>query len=270
MAKQAKRICQDCKSGFIAGPQARYCPVCRALYRRKPLKYPLTPEIRARLKERYDGSVPGRVGELAAELGWPKHAIKRAAGELALRRPWPPDRRPWTADEEEYLRTWAGYRSVNWIGRQLGRGGTSVRSKLKQMRLSARVRHGYSLHELAACFGVDHRVVEAWIRRGYLKVNMQGTLRRHDIHRASETAVFDFITRHREEYVLSKVDQQWFLDLVLGTANGSAQERRRRREALQAGTEKAPPPEEIAERAAELRRDWCDERGVLAGRREDV
>lgn len=267
MAEQAQRTCEDCGCGFQAGPWARWCTVCRALHRRKErLKYEITDEIVRMLRDRYDTTVRGRAAELAAQLGWPKWQIQRLAGKLGLCRPWPPDRRPWTDEEIEYLRTWAGLRTAKWIGQRIGRGETSVAVKLGRLKLSRRVRSGYSQQDLAACFGVDAHCIGRWIKRGLLKANMQGTLRQHDIQRCSEPAVLEFIRTHREEYRLDKVNQGWFLDLVLGPPVG--QDGNGRREGGRPAY--APTAQQIDQRAAHVRKGWCDEDGVLLVEPEEM
>ena len=258
MAQQAQRTCEDCGCKFLAGPWARWCPVHRPLHRGRKVKYKLTDQIARLIRDRYDSKVPGRAAEIGAEIGWPKWQVQKAAARLGVAHPWPPDRRAWTDDQVEYLQTWAGLRSPKWIGRQLGRRESSVMNKLKHLRLSWRVRGGYSQRALAACFGCDDHLVGRWIKRGLLEANMQGTLRRHDIRRVSEPAILEFIRLHREEYRLDKVDQKWFLDLVLGPGG---QNDNRRREGGR--PDYAPTARQIDQRAAEIQAGWHDENGVL-------
>jgi hypothetical protein len=75
------------------------------------------------------------------------------------------------------------------------------------------------MRELELCLGEDHHKISDWIANGWLQDRLQGT-RRHggngnDIHRIREQDIIDFIKKHPQEINLGKVDQTWFLDLVL-------------------------------------------------------
>jgi hypothetical protein len=56
-------------------------------------------------------------------------------------------------------------------------------------------------------------------KRLWLRDRLQGTRRHdghgHDIHRIREKDIVTFIQAHPQEFNLGKVDQTWFLDLVL-------------------------------------------------------
>lgn len=212
-----KRTCQDCGNSFEAGPWARWCPRCRPEHRRaKRHKYLLTDTVKQLLEERYDSKVRGRSHELARQLGWPVWAVKRTAQKLGLARPWPKDRRDWTAEEVDFLQEWTGRRSAHWIARRLGRGETSVVLKMKRLSLSRRIQDGYCVRDLCKCFGVDHHTVERWIRLGHLgELDGRHTRRgSYDELRFCEHAVFAFITRYPLEFRLDQVDQVWFMGLV--------------------------------------------------------
>jgi hypothetical protein len=75
------------------------------------------------------------------------------------------------------------------------------------------------MRELEMCLGEDHHKIQRWIASGWLRDNLQGT-RRHnekgkDIHRIREEDILNFVRNHPQELNLGKVDQTWFLDLVL-------------------------------------------------------
>ena len=75
------------------------------------------------------------------------------------------------------------------------------------------------MRDLELCFGEDHHKISGWIKNGWLQDRLQGT-RRHDgngrdIHRIRENDILDFLRNHPQEINLGKVDQTWFLDLVL-------------------------------------------------------
>ena len=217
MPKQPKRTrtCAQCGEAFRAGPHAKYCPVCRPGQRRaKRIKYAITDPVKRLLTSRYDSKVPGRAAEIAASLGWPTWAVKKAACKLGLTRPWPKDRRAWTEAEVAILEKWSGVRSSGWIGRRLGRGLTSVVLKQKRLGLSRRVRNGYAVRQLCDCFGVDHHTVDRWIDRGWLRATVQPTDRPLVSRRVQPDAIREFLRVHREEYRLDQVDQAWFLALL--------------------------------------------------------
>lgn len=75
------------------------------------------------------------------------------------------------------------------------------------------------MRDLELCLGEDHRKIAGWIKRGWLQDRLQGT-RRHDgngrdIHRIRESDILNFIRSHPQEICLGKIDQTWFLDMVL-------------------------------------------------------
>lgn len=81
------------------------------------------------------------------------------------------------------------------------------------------MRDGYAMRDPALCLGEDHQKIAGCIKNGWLQDRLQGT-RRHDgsgknIHRSREKDILDFIRNHPQELDLGKVDQTWFLDLVL-------------------------------------------------------
>jgi hypothetical protein len=129
------------------------------------------------------------------------------------------DRRPWTAAELNLLERLVGRVSTATIAKRLRRPEGSIVNRLKRMKTSRRVRDGYTIRDLELCLGEDHRKISVWIANGWLQDRLQGT-RRHDgngndIHRIREEDVLDFIKRHPQEINLGKVDQTWFLDMVL-------------------------------------------------------
>lgn len=271
MPTKIERTCSKCGLTFAGGPTAKYCPVCRPIMRRpKPAKYKIDARVKSLLKERYDSKVRGRTAEIAAELGWPVWAVKRTAVKLGLTRPWSKDRRAWTADEEEFLRTWQGLRGPKWIGKRLGRGPTSVILKMKRLGLNRRIRDGYSINNLGELMGVDSHTVDRWVKRGFLSVTCQGTRRQHDIRRVSRDVLLAFLKTYHEEYRLDKVDQAWFLDLVFGSQaavspTAPIEDLRAGFQIAEAKRENAPTPAQIAKQTAAIRDTWTDENGVLTG-----
>jgi hypothetical protein len=76
------------------------------------------------------------------------------------------------------------------------------------------------MRDLELCLGEDHHKISAWIKNGWLQDRLQGTRRPADgngrgIHRIREKHILDFLRNHPPEINLGKVNQIWFLDLVL-------------------------------------------------------
>lgn len=201
--------------------EARYCLLCRAERRRKAkAKYRWRPEWDAYLRAHYHGGLNRRfqvLNRMVRETGLPRWYIKRQAARLGLTMHM--DRRPWTAADMDLPERLVGRVSTATIAKRLRRPEGSVVNKLKRMGTSRRVREGYTMRDLELCFGEDHHKIAGWTKNGWLRDRLQGT-RRHDgngndIHRIREKDVLAFLKVHPEEINLGKVDQTWFLDLVL-------------------------------------------------------
>jgi hypothetical protein len=215
-----KRIEEGRRKG-LPPHEAKYCLKCRAERRRRArLRYTWRPEYDAYLKAQYFGGLNRRfrvLTRMVSMTGLPRWYIKRQAGRLGLTMHM--DRRPWTAAELNLLERLVGRVSTATIAKRLRRPEGSVVNRLKRMKTSRRVRDGYTMRDLELCLGEDHRKISVWIANGWLQDRLQGT-RRHDgngndIHRIREQDVLDFIKNHPQEINLGKVDQTWFLDLVL-------------------------------------------------------
>lgn len=201
--------------------EAKYCLKCRAERRRRAkLKYIWRSEYDAYLKAHYFGGLNRRfrvLSQMVRMTGLPRWYIKRQARRLGLTMHI--DRRPWTLAELNLLERLVGRVSTATIAKRLQRPESSVVNKLKRMKTSRRVRDGYTMRDLELCLGEDHRKISVWIANGWLQDRLQGT-RRHDgngndIHRIREQDILNFIKGHPQEINLGKVDQTWFLDLVL-------------------------------------------------------
>lgn len=201
--------------------EAKYCAKCRADRRRRArLKYIWRPEFDAFLKSQYYGGLNRRfqvLNRMIRMTGMPRWYIKRQAARLGLT--MKTDRKPWTQAELTLLERFVGRLSAATIAKRLRRPESSVVNKLKRLGTSRRVREGYTMRDLEQCLGEDHHKISAWIANGWLQDRLQGT-RRHggngsDIHRILERDILRFIKAHPQELNLGKVDQTWFLDLVL-------------------------------------------------------
>jgi hypothetical protein len=189
------------------------------LSRTKP-KYTWRPEYDAYLKAQYFGGLNRRfrvLNRMIRLTSLPRWYIKRQAARLGLTMHI--DRKPWTRTELNVLDDLVGRVSVATIAKRLHCPMSSVTNRLKRMQISRRVREGYTMRDLELCLGEDHHKIAAWIKNGWLQDRLQGT-RRHDgngrdIHRIREVDILNFIRSHPQEICLGKVDQTWFLDLVL-------------------------------------------------------
>lgn len=182
--------------------------------------YTWRPEYDAYLKAQYFGGLNRRfrvLNRMIRLTGLPRWYIKRQAARLGLTMHI--DRKPWARAELDILEDLAGNVSAAAIAKRLRRPLSSVVNKMKYLHLSRRMRNGYTMQDLELCFGEDHHKISEWIKNGWLQDRLQGT-RRHDgngrdIHRIREKDILEFIRNHPQAINLGKVDQTWFLDLVL-------------------------------------------------------
>jgi hypothetical protein len=188
--------------------------------RRSKAKYAWRIEYDAHLRAHYFGGLNRRfqvLNRMVRLTGLPRWYIKRQAARLGLT--LHTDRRPWTASEMNLLEKLVGHVSSATIAKRLHRPESSVVNKLKRIGTSRRVRNGYTMRELELCLGEDHHKITQWIKNGWLQDRLQGTLRHdgngNDIHRIRERDILTFIRNYPQEINLGKVDQTWFLDLVL-------------------------------------------------------
>jgi len=224
---KTQRPCGDCGKPFLGGPYATWGPCCRWKHRgRKAKKYVWTPERDQVVRERYDGRKKGAAAALAAAIGWPAWVIKKRAATLGLTYSF--DRKNWTDQEMAFVWEHGGTRTTHWIAKQLGRTEASVVLKFKRMKISRRVKDGYTLLELQLCFGTDHHVIERWVREGKLvsatrgrpsndaapSIRRRETAREHDPWAVRDSDLLRFITEHPLTFRLDKVDQIWFMDLI--------------------------------------------------------
>ena len=184
------------------------------------LKYIWRPEYDAHLKAHYFGGLNRRfqvLNRMVRLTGLPRWYIKRQAARLGLTMKM--DRSPWTQAELKLVEHLVGRMSAATIAKRLYRPESSVVNKLKRLGTSRRVREGYTMRDLEQCLGEDHHKISIWIANGWLRDRLQGTNRHggngNDIHRIREKDVLHFIKNHPQEINLGKVDQVWFLDLVL-------------------------------------------------------
>ncbi len=200
---------------------ARFCVRCRTERRRRhTLKYHWLPQHDAYLRDHYHGGLHQRgrvIREMARQTGFPRWHIKKQARRLGLSMNH--DHRTWTERELEVLERFLGKVSAAAIAKRLKRTETSVVMKIKALGHSRTVSDGYTMRDLEECLGEDHHKIQKWIANGWLRDRRQSTKRHdgngRDIHRFREDDLLDFVKKHPMEISLGKVEQTWFLDLVL-------------------------------------------------------
>jgi hypothetical protein len=95
----------------------------------------------------------------------PVHREKAAKSERCVI-----SRRPWTAEDDDRLLTWAGYEPVDKIAQRLSRSEKAVRSRLGALGMTARVTDGWSLRELRKLLRVSPVRLRRFIGAGMLRV----------------------------------------------------------------------------------------------------
>lgn len=214
----AHKACPDCGALF-ARPYARRCRKCQ--YRNLPgrhRRWVATPAQEVELRARYDGA-RGRIREIARDWKWTPTAVKTLAVRIGLARQVHRDKPPeWTATELAVLQEYAGARSVDWLSRRIRRTRTAVIVKFKRLGISRRVEATFSAQGVAGMLGVDPRTVRDWIERGWLRARRSTELRAGDDMRweITDDAVRSFVRAHPMAFRINRVDQVWFLEVVMG------------------------------------------------------
>lgn len=213
------RPCVTCSTPahFSKRSKGRYCADCRSLRRAEATaqnkrKYHWTPDQDDILRAKYNDK-RGTVAALMRSLPYDRAAIVNRAAQLGLGRPRKEPR--WTREELDFLEAHAGAWTNDRMSRHLNRTRIAIRSKLLQLSISSAVREGYTRESLADCFGVSIPMADKWIRCRFITGG-----RRYDKdagpHHFTDEDVLKFIREHPTAFRLDKVDQTWFIDLVLG------------------------------------------------------
>jgi hypothetical protein len=169
------------------------------------------------VREHYRAGIKGVPKTIASQWGWPDWVVKKKAAELGLTAAarYAENHRAWTAAEEALLRKHLGSRTPLWIAKKLGRSTTAVVMKVKHLNLSYALREGYTERRLMECFGVDHHTITRWIDAGKLRRRERPYSGRRALC-LTNVDVLEFIQNHPDAFELSRVDQTWFMDLILG------------------------------------------------------
>ncbi len=195
----------------------RLCHSCR-IQSRPPVgrKFLWTSELDAILRRAYQDShtraeLSSNLNDLQKRTGFTRNVILGRAVQLGLAFS---SRRTWTTEELRILEERTGQATPQAFVITLNRTHGSVKAKMKEMGLSARVSEGYSQDDLRQLLGVSARSIKKWLAMGWLRM-MQG--------RIPEASVVKFLRLHSEEYHLGRVDQAWFKGLLFPAFNFAAQ-----------------------------------------------
>jgi sarcosine oxidase delta subunit len=125
---------------------------------------------------------------------WPRHIVWRRAIKLGLRNGNSTSRatvrpRRWLATEDRMLLDHAGYDVASTIATLLDRTRNAVRSRLSRLGASSKVSDGYTRTGLASFLHVSPRVVQRWIKLGWLNVRNP---------RISQASLDSFIDGHAD------------------------------------------------------------------------
>jgi hypothetical protein len=190
----------------------RLCHGCRLLSRPTRRKFDWTPEWDEILRRSYKNA--NRREELSTNLdnlqrasGFTRNVILSRAVQLGLSFS---TRRPWTDEEATVLKERSGQTTVKSLAASLNRSHSSVKGKLKELGLSARVSEGYTQDDLRQLLGASARSIQHWLARGWLRL-VNG--------RIPEASVLRFLRLHSEQYHLGRVDQAWFKGLLFPAFN---------------------------------------------------
>src|SRR5216684_3651398 len=211
-------VCIGCKrlNGCAADD---LCHSCR-LRGRSPQnkKFHWTPGLDEKLRRAYQRA------QTRTDLTYNLHLIQRSCGftrVVILNRAAVlglafGQRRSWTNEEMEILTELAGRTTIRAIAKKLSRTPASVKAKLRQLEISARVREGYTKDDLRLLLGVSAKSIRNWVDCGWLRV-VNG--------RIPEPSVARFLRQHPDQYQLSRVEEAWFKGIVFPAFNQVSQSR---------------------------------------------
>jgi hypothetical protein len=224
--------CLRCHESFTGSAKRRYCDRCiqlaqasgRAGRPNPRKKYFFTSEQDERIRQVYIERLKRKFSAkatLASEFAMPVHAISKRAVELGVARV---KERPWSQTELELLgrHAWKTNLIIARILKSAGysRTPTAVNVMLKRRGFLKRgSRPFYSSRQLGDLLGIDAHAVIRWIEQGWLAARHVPTERTHNQHgdpwAIFPCDVYQFVRDHPTDFDLRKVDQLWFLQLLL-------------------------------------------------------
>ena len=118
--------------------------------------------------------------------------------------------RPWTPNEDAFVREHAGAMSIKEIARILKRSHESVTARVNLVQSIRQTREGYTPGDLARLFGARPEKVRRWIEKGLLGASRSFSPEA----RILGTDLLRFIEGCYHEYDLRTVHQEWFKAVV--------------------------------------------------------
>jgi hypothetical protein len=175
-------------------------------------KYHFTPELTAALREAYTApnkaTLTSNLKGLQRMRPWPRWVFAQEAERLGITLA---PRRPFSNEEDAYLRQNMELLSVAAMARSLHRGERVVESRCRHLQDPQGPQENYTAGELAARLGVRLATVASWQRRGLF-----GRTRESGADHISGEKVVRFIQKHASEYSLRRVNQAWFVAVLFG------------------------------------------------------
>ena len=205
-------VCVGCSrlKGCIADQLCHSCRIRRRLPQNK--RFHWSPELDAKLRHAYQRArtridLTYNLDLVQRSCGFTRPVILSRAALLGLVFC---QGRPWAPEEIDMLGEHAGTTTVCAIAKKLDRSPASVKAKLKQLTISARIREGYSKEDLRHLLGVSAKSIRNWVSRGWLRV-LNG--------RFPEAGVARFLRQHPDQYQLRRVEEAWFKGLIFPAFN---------------------------------------------------
>lgn len=185
-------------------------------------KYPPSEYLDQRIRDGYAAArSKGDYARLADALGRPRWWVQKRAAALGVTRTTQTRLDAWQADEVALVERWATC-TLPIIRKKLAQAGfrrseTAVAIKLKRLRVDRTDPDAWAPADLAQLLGVDPNTVRDWIdRRGLPAVERAAGQQTRLLVRRK--ALRGWLKRNPRYVDLRRVDQPWFMDLVLGPA----------------------------------------------------
>jgi hypothetical protein len=223
-----------CECGaLLPSFDSRCCPECGSKHLSSGLragwatkrKHVFTEEIDAEIRRTYTevrrSSKVARIKALADRTDMPKWRICKRARELGLldgrvKEP------AWTPEELATLEKFS-YMNEQRIQMRLkekgyARSALAIHIKLARLKLRKEAPY-YTANRLSVLLGEDIHAILKWIAEGLIPVTLKGTTRHGkqggDIKLIHEVDAYIFLTTHRQLCDLRKVNQDWYLGMML-------------------------------------------------------
>lgn len=154
----------------------------------------------------------------ARRTGLSTSSVSRIAARLGVGLVRTIDGIRWKSAEDELLEECCHLAAHRLAKRLLATCGTvrseaAIKQRLKRLGIRRESRCGYTASRLAELMGVDQKTVSNWISRGMLRATHTGHA--GGWHNIEPEDVVRFVARHPEAFKLARVDQLWFLDLLM-------------------------------------------------------